>query len=129
MGDCGYLDGDGWLYLTDRLDFMIISGGVNIYPREIEDVLISHPAVLDVAVFGVPNAEFGEEVKAAVQLVTDREGSPELADELTAHCRQHLAAFKCPRSFDFVEELPRTPTGKLLKRVLRAPYWQEAAPA
>jgi len=129
MGDCGHLDDDGWLYLSDRKDFMIISGGVNISPREIEDVLISHPAVLDVAVFGVPNAEFGEEVKASVQLVSDHEGSHALADELAAHCRRQLAAFKCPRSFDFVEELPRTPTGKLLKRVLRAPYWQEATPA
>ncbi|MEQ8717783.1 MAG: acyl-CoA synthetase [Acidimicrobiales bacterium] len=124
-GDCGYLDEGGWLYLTDRRDFMINSGGVNIYPREVEDVLLVHPAVSDVAVFGVPNREFGEEVKAVVQLVPTAVASDELAADIIDHCRLELARFKCPRSVDFVEELPRSPTGKLMKRLLRAEYRDE----
>ncbi len=124
LGDVGYLDEEGWLYLTDRKAYMIISGGVNIYPREIEDVFIQHPAVADVAVFGIPNDDLGEEVKAVVQLVPGRSESPELRDELLAFVRSHLAGFKCPRTLDFIEELPRLPTGKLYKRVLRDPYWQ-----
>jgi fatty-acyl-CoA synthase len=129
MGDCGYVDAEGYLYLTDRKDFMIISGGVNIYPRETEDVLISHPAVRDVAVFGIPHPEFGEEVKGAVELIDGVAPSPELAEELIEHCRSQLAAYKCPRSIDFVAELPRTPAGKLLKRVIREPYWAAAGNA
>ncbi|MEA3019901.1 MAG: hypothetical protein QOI47_1425 [Actinomycetota bacterium] len=126
VGDAGYLDEDGWLYLADRKDFMIIAGGVNIYPREIEDVLIMHPAVLDVAVFGVPDPDLGEQVKAAVQLAAGHDANPTLAQDLIAYCRERLAGFKCPRSVDFVEELPRTPTGKLRKHVLRDPYWKKA---
>ena len=125
LGDVGYLDEEGWLYLTDRKAYMIISGGVNIYPREIEDVLIQHPGVADVAVFGVPNEEMGEEVKAVVQPLPGVEPSPAFESELLAFCRTQLAGFKCPRSVDFVEELPRLPTGKLYKRLLRDRYWGE----
>ncbi len=102
---------------------MIISGGVNIYPQEAENVLITHPKVTDVAVFGVPNEEFGEEVKAVVQPRDIREAGPELAAELIEFCRQHLSPIKCPRSVDFEEELPRHPTGKLYKRLLKDRYW------
>jgi fatty-acyl-CoA synthase len=102
---------------------------VNIYPRETEDVLISHPAVRDVAVFGIPHPELGEEVKAAVELRDGVAPTPELADELIEHCRRQLAAYKCPRSVDFVAELPRTPAGKLMKRVIREPYWAAAGRA
>jgi long-chain acyl-CoA synthetase len=122
LGDIGYLDAEGYLYLTDRKAHMIISGGVNIYPREIEDVLIQHPAVADVAVFGIPNDDFGEEVKAVVELLGSHEPSDALAAELTTFCRQHLAGFKVPRSVDFTDELPRLPTGKLYKRLLRDQY-------
>ena len=122
MGDIGYVDDDGFLYLTDRKEFMIISGGVNVYPREAEDVLILHPAVQDVAVFGVPHPEFGEEVKAAVQLVETATPTAELAEELIAFSRDRLAAFKCPRSVDFLDQLPRTPAGKLRKSELRDGY-------
>jgi fatty-acyl-CoA synthase len=123
LGDVGYVDEMGFLFLTDRKDFMIISGGVNIYPQEIEDVLVVHPKVADVAVFGVPNEEFGEEVKAVVQPAEGVAPSDELAAELNAFCRDHLAHYKCPRSFDFTDELPRLPTGKLYKRLLRDAYW------
>ncbi|WP_127128904.1 AMP-binding protein [Georgenia sp. SYP-B2076] len=123
MGDIGYVDEDGFLFLTDRKAFTIVSGGVNIYPQEIENVLGDHPVVHDVAVLGVPNEEFGQEVKAAVQLVTGRAGTPELESELIAYCRARLAAFKCPRSVDFFDELPRTETGKLFKHKLRDHYW------
>jgi fatty-acyl-CoA synthase len=123
LGDVGYVDGDGFLFLTDRATFMIISGGVNIYPREIEDVLVMHPLVDDVAVIGVPNADMGEEVMAVVQLVPGPEGSPELADELLAYARERLTHYKCPRSVEFDPALPRLPTGKLYKRVLRDRYW------
>ena len=102
---------------------MIISGGVNIYPQEIEDVLIVHPKVADAAVFGVPNEEFGEEVKAVVQLADGLLDSPEIQHELLEHCREHLAHYKCPRSIDVTDELPRLPTGKLYKRLLRDQYW------
>jgi acyl-CoA synthetase (AMP-forming)/AMP-acid ligase II len=122
LGDVGYVDADGWLFLTDRRDFTIISGGVNIYPQEIEDVLISHPAVLDVAVFGVPDDEFGEQVKAIVQPVDLDRAGPTLTNELTAWCRDRLAHFKCPKTFDYRPELPRHPTGKLYKRALRDEY-------
>ena len=123
LGDVGYLDDDGYLYLTDRATFMIISGGVNIYPQEIEDALIMHPKVADVAVVGVPNEEMGEEVKAVVQPAARVPADEELADELLAYARGHLAHYKCPRSIDFVEQLPRLPTGKLYKRLLKDRYW------
>jgi long-chain acyl-CoA synthetase len=121
-GDVGYLDGEGYLYLTDRKAFMIISGGVNIYPQEIEDALALHPAVADVAVIGIPHPEMGEEVKAVVQPVPGATPGPELAAELTAYLRDRLAGFKIPRSFDFSAELPRTPTGKLLKNEVKRLY-------
>jgi fatty-acyl-CoA synthase len=123
LGDVGHVDEDGFLYLTDRKDFMIISGGVNIYPAEIENALVTHPKVLDVAVIGVPNEEFGEEVKAVVQLVEGVEGSPELERELLDYCLERIAHYKCPRSVDFEAELPRLMTGKLYKRLLRDRYW------
>jgi len=123
LGDIGYLDEDGYLFLTDRQANMIISGGVNIYPQEAENLLMTHPKVLDVAVIGVPNDDFGEEVKAVVQPVHMDEAGPALAEELMAFCRERLSAIKCPRSVDFEPELPRLPTGKLLKRLLRDRYW------
>jgi long-chain acyl-CoA synthetase len=124
LGDVGFVDPDGFLHLTDRKAFMIISGGVNIYPQEAENLLINHPKVMDCAVFGVPNAEFGEEVKAVVQPRNMADAGPALADELMAYCRRHLSPVKCPRSVDFEAELPRHPTGKLYKRLLRDRYWQ-----
>lgn len=124
LGDVGYLDEDGYLYLTDRQTNMIIAGGVNIYPQEAENVLAGHPAVADVAVFGVPDAEMGEEVKAVVQTVDSVAGSDDLEAELIAYCREELATYKCPRTVDFVDELPRDPNGKLYKRLLRDRYWQ-----
>jgi len=123
LGDVGYVDEEGYLYLTDRKAFMIISGGVNIYPQEIENHIITHPKVADVAVIGVPNEDFGEEVKAIVQPMDMAEAGPELAEEIMAHCREHLSSVKCPRTVDFLEELPRHPTGKLYKRLLRDKYW------
>jgi acyl-CoA synthetase (AMP-forming)/AMP-acid ligase II len=123
MGDVGRLDDDGYLYLTDRKTFMIISGGVNIYPQESEDVLIGHPSVLDAAVIGVPNDDLGEEAKAIVQLVDPSTASDELAAELLVHCQEHLARYKCPRSVDFIDQLPREDSGKLYKRRLRDQYW------
>jgi long-chain acyl-CoA synthetase len=123
VGDVGYLDEDGYLYLTDRATFMIISGGVNVYPQECENLLITHPKVADAAVFGVPNEDLGEEVKAVVQLLPEVEPGDEVAQELIAFCREHLARVKCPRSVDFDPALPRLPTGKLYKRVLREKYW------
>ena len=126
FGDVGYLDEDGYLFMSDRKIDMIISGGVNIYPAEIEGVLINHPAVLDAAVFGIPNDEFGEEVKAAVELAGGVSGDPQLEEDLIAHCKEHLASFKAPRSIDFEDALPRHPTGKLLKRLLRDRYWENS---
>ena len=123
VGDVGYLDADGYLHLTDRKSFMIISGGVNIYPQECENLLITHPKVLDAAVFGVPNEDLGEEVKAVVQPMPGVATGPELEAELIGFCRQHLAHMKCPRTVDFLDELPRLPTGKLYKRLLRDRYW------
>ncbi|MFO1188316.1 MAG: AMP-binding protein [Alphaproteobacteria bacterium] len=122
--DVGYLDRDGYLYLTDRKAHMIISGGVNIYPQEAENLLVTHPKVTDVAVIGVPNAEFGEEVKAVVQLVDPASASPETAAELISFCRAHLSHIKCPRSVDFEVELPRLPSGKLAKHRIKARYWE-----
>jgi len=129
LGDVGYLNKDGFLFLTDRKAFMIISGGVNIYPQESENVLINHPKVVDVAVFGVPNDEFGEEVKAVVQPVAMPANDVEaktLERELIAYCRSQLADLKCPRSIDFRPDLPRHPTGKLYKRLLKDEYWKAA---
>jgi long-chain acyl-CoA synthetase len=125
LGDVGYVDEAGYLYLTDRATFMIISGGVNIYPQEIENVIVMHPSVADVAVFGVPNDDFGEEVKAVVEPAVGVEPSVALVDELVAFCREHLAGYKVPRSIDFVDRLPRDPAGKLFKRGLRDSYWSD----
>jgi long-chain acyl-CoA synthetase len=121
VGDMGYFDADGYLYIVDRKTDMVISAGVNIYPAEIEEVLHEHPAVLDVAVIGVPNEEWGEELKAVVQL---QPGAAASADDLIDFCRSRVADYKRPRSVDFVAEVPRNPSGKLLKREIRAPYWE-----
>jgi long-chain acyl-CoA synthetase len=123
VGDVGYVDDDGFLFLTDRATFMIISGGVNIYPQECENLLITHPKVADAAVFGVPNVDLGEEVKGVVQLMPGFEPSAEIERELIDFCHEHLARQKCPRSIDFEAELPRLPTGKLYKKPLRERYW------
>ena len=123
LGDVGTVDPEGWLTLTDRKAFMIISGGVNIYPQETEDCLIEHPKVVDVAVIGVPNEDFGEEVKAVVQPVSLDDAGPALEEELIEWCRQRISPLKCPRTVDFEAELPRHPTGKLYKRLLRDRYW------
>jgi acyl-CoA synthetase (AMP-forming)/AMP-acid ligase II len=124
LGDVGHVDGTGYLYLTDRSTFMIVSGGVNIYPQEAENVLVMHPKVADAAVFGVPNDEFGEEVKAVVQAADGILIEASLEAELIEYCKGHLASYKCPRSVDFEAELPRDPNGKLYKRRLRDRYWQ-----
>ena len=128
-GDVGYLDDDGYLWLSDRKIDMIISGGVNIYPAEIEGVLGGHPLVADVAVIGVPNEDFGEEVKAVIVANDGVDANEELLAILADHCRENLAGYKCPRSYDFSDALPRTGTGKVQKRKLRDPYWadQDAA--
>ena len=123
LGDVGYLDEEGFLYLTDRVSHMIIAGGVNIYPQEVENELAVHPKVADAAVIGVPNADLGEEVKAVVIPAPGEHASEELGQELIAYCRSRLAHYKCPVTVDFVDELPRLATGKLLKRQLRAKYW------
>jgi acyl-CoA synthetase (AMP-forming)/AMP-acid ligase II len=120
-GDMGKVDADGFVYVQDRLKDMIISGGENIYSPEVERVLAEHPAVTEVAVIGVPDDTWGEAVKAVVSL---HEGQSVSEAELIAHCQEHLAKFKCPRSVDVVEALPRNPTGKVLKRDLRKPYWE-----
>jgi len=122
LGDIGYLDDDGYLYLTDRKAFMIISGGVNIYPAEIEACIITHPQVIDVAVFGLPDPEMGEYVHAVVQLADEGDASPELAEELRAYARERVAGYKVPRVVDFRAELPRQPNGKLYKQPLRDEY-------
>lgn len=124
LGDMGYVDRDGYLYLTDRSTFTIVSGGVNIYPQEAENLLVMHPKLVDAAVFGVPNEEFGEEVKAVVQPADGVVAGPELEAELIDYCRAHLAGYKCPRSVEFDAELPRDPNGKLYKRRIRERYWQ-----
>ncbi|HUC37911.1 MAG TPA: AMP-binding protein [Acidimicrobiales bacterium] len=125
VGDVGYLDGDGYLYLTDRKSYMIISGGVNIYPQETENLLVIHPKVADAAVIGVPDEDLGEAVKAVVEPAPGVEAGPDLERELVAFCKEHIAHFKCPRTVDFVDQLPRLPTGKLYKRLLRDRYWGE----
>ena len=127
VGDVGYLDEEGYLYLTDRRTYMIISGGVNIYPQETENLLVTHPKVLDAAVIGVPDEDLGETVKAIVQPAPGATPGPELERELIEFCREHLAHYKCPRSVDFEDELPRLPTGKLYKRLLRDRYWADHA--
>jgi long-chain acyl-CoA synthetase len=127
VNDVGYIDEDGFVYLTDRKTFMIISGGVNIYPQEMENLLITHPKVADAAVFGVPNVDLGEEVKAVVQPMPGVDADGALTEELLAFCRQHLARQKVPRSIDYTSELPRLPTGKLYKKPLRDQYWGDGA--
>ena len=126
VGDVGYVDSDGFLYLTDRKTFMIISGGVNIYPQECEDLLIAHPKVADAAVFGVPNVDLGEEVKAVIQPIPNVVGDESLTEELLGYLSEHLSLQKVPRSIDYEAELPRLPTGKLYKRLLRDRYWGES---
>jgi long-chain acyl-CoA synthetase len=128
VGDIGHVDAEGYVFFTDRKSFMIISGGVNIYPQEIENVLVTHPKVMDAAVFGIPNEEFGEEVKAVIELIVEARGEagPELEADLIAYCREHLARFKAPKSVDFVDALPRLETGKLYKKALRDSYWTKA---
>ncbi len=123
LGDVGYVNADGYLFLTDRKAYMIISGGVNIYPQEVEDLLVTHPKVLDAAVFGIPNDEFGEEVKAVVQLREPADANAATAQALIDFCKANLSSVKSPKSLDFMDELPRHPTGKLYKRLLRDPYW------
>ena len=125
VGDVGYIDAEGYLFLTDRKTYMIISGGVNIYPQETENLLITHPKVMDAAVIGVPDEDLGEAVKAVVQPGPGVAPGADLERELIAFCREHLAHFKCPRSIDFQDELPRLPTGKLYKRLLRDRYWKD----
>jgi long-chain acyl-CoA synthetase len=129
VGDIGYLDDEGYLYLTDRKNYVIISGGVNLYPREIEDVLVTHPKVTDVAVLGVPDSDLGEAVKAVVEPVNWNEAGPELEAELIAYCRQHLSHHKCPRSVDFERRLPRLDNGKLYKRALLERYRTAPSPS
>ncbi|MDP3852925.1 AMP-binding protein [Phenylobacterium sp.] len=124
LGDVGHLDAEGYLYLTDRKSFMIIAGGVNIYPQAIEDALVTHPKVADVAVFGVPDPEMGEAVKAVIEPAPGQAPTPALAEELLAYARAKLARYMVPRSIDFIEEMPRLPTGKLYKRLLRDKYWE-----
>jgi acyl-CoA synthetase (AMP-forming)/AMP-acid ligase II len=127
FGDIGHLDADGFLYLTDRASYTIITGGVNVYPQEAEDALLAHPKVMDAAVFGVPDPDFGEAVQAVVQPLEMPADPAALERELVEHCRARLAKVKCPRSVDFRPELPRTPTGKLLKRLLKDEYAQPSA--
>ena len=127
VGDVGYVDEDGFLFLTDRKTFMIISGGVNIYPQESEDLLIAHPKVADAAVFGVPNVDLGEEVKAVIQVVPGNVEDELLTEELLGYLADHLSRQKIPRSIDYIEQMPRLPTGKLYKRLLRDQYWGEGA--
>ncbi|HTN80992.1 MAG TPA: AMP-binding protein, partial [Acidimicrobiales bacterium] len=120
-GDAGYLDADGYLYIHDRVKDMIVSGGENIYPAEIENVLMAHPAVADAAVIGVPSERWGETPKA---LIVRASGTDPSEREIIDFCRERLAKFKCPTSVDWVEALPRNPSGKILKKDLRAPYWE-----
>ena len=122
LGDVGYLDDEGYLYLTDRKAYMIISGGVNIYPQESEDILVMHPRVADAAVFGIPDEEMGEQVKAVIQMIDHADEGPDMAAELIAYCRDHLSSIKCPKSINFIEALPRHATGKLYKRLLKDQY-------
>jgi long-chain acyl-CoA synthetase len=118
--DMGYMDEEGYLFLVDRKDDMIISGGFNVYPKEVEDVLYGHPAVLEAAVFGVPDEKWGEAVRAAVSL---KQGMHASEEEIVAYCRAHLAGYKKPQKVDFLKELPKNPYGKILRRTLKEPYW------
>jgi long-chain acyl-CoA synthetase len=127
VGDVGEMNEEGFLFLRDRKIDMVICGGVNVYPAEVEAALLEHPAVGDAAVFGIPHDDWGEEVKAVVEPAPGAQAGPALAAELLAHCRERLAAYKCPRSLDFVDALPRDPNGKLYKRKLRDPYWEGRA--
>jgi long-chain acyl-CoA synthetase len=120
-GDAGYLDDDGYLYIHDRVKDMIVSGGENVYPAEVENVLMGHPAVADCAIIGVPHEKWGETAKAVVVRVP---GVEVTEDEIIEFCRERLAKFKCPTSVDWAEALPRNPSGKILKKDLRAPYWE-----
>ncbi|MHB1787286.1 MAG: acyl-CoA synthetase [Acidimicrobiales bacterium] len=124
VGDVGYLDAEGYLYLCDRKTDMIISGGVNIYPAEVENELLTHPKVGDAAVFGIPDEDFGEQVKAIIEPAAEVAPTQDLADELVAFLRDRVAGYKVPRSVDFIAEMPRDPSGKLYKRKLRDPYWE-----
>lgn len=124
VGDLGVLDADGYLFLRDRKIDMIIAGGVNIYPAEIESALLTHPAVADAAAFGIPHTDRGEEVKAVVEPAEGYEPGDALAAEILAHCEERLAGYKRPRSVDFIAAMPRDPNGKLYKRRLREPYWE-----
>jgi acyl-CoA synthetase (AMP-forming)/AMP-acid ligase II len=123
LGDVGYVDAEGYLFLTDRWTHKIVTGGANVFPREVEDLLLAHPQVLDVAVIGVPDDDMGEAVRAVVEPVSWDDASPELADELIRWTRDRLAHYKCPRAVDFERSLPRGENGKLYKRVLRDRYW------
>jgi long-chain acyl-CoA synthetase len=123
LGDVGYLDEDGYLFIVDRAKDMIITGGVNVYPQEVEAVLLAHPSVADVAVIGVPDDDWGEQVKAVVQLGPRVSATDDLSSDLVRYCRERLAAYKCPRSVDFRDDLPRTDAGKLYKRQIRDQYW------
>jgi len=124
VGDVAYRDADGYYYICDRQVDMIISGGANIYPAEIESVLLTHPKVGDAAVFGIPHDDWGEEVKAVIEPAPGVDPGPELADEILTFCGDKLARFKTPRSVDFIVEMPRDPNGKLYKRKLRDPHWE-----
>ena len=123
LGDMGYFDEDNYLFLTGRSAETIIAGGVNIYPQETDDVLLKHPAVSDVCTVGIPNEEWGESVKSVVQLKPGIDPSSSLAEDLMAFCRDHLPGFKSPKSIDFVDDLPRLPSGKIQRRLVREPYW------
>jgi long-chain acyl-CoA synthetase len=124
VGDVGYLNEDGYLFLCDRKIDMIISGGANIYPAEIENVLLSHPRVGDAAVFGIPNEDWGEEIKAVIEPIAGEVAGDALKQDVLAFCRDKLAKFKMPKTIDFTNEMPRDPNGKLYKRKLRDPYWE-----
>ena len=121
----GYFDEDGYLFLTGRTAELIISGGVNIYPQEVDSALMQHPAVHEVCTIGIPNDEWGEEVKSVVQLATGVSPSQDLVDDLMAFARDRIAGYKCPRSIDFADDLPRLPTGKIQRRIVREPYWAD----
>ena len=127
MGDIGYVDEDGYLFLCDRRADVIISGGVNIYPAQIESVLLERPEIADCCVVGIPNEEWGEEVRAVVQLVEGTAPSEATAEAILAHCGAHLSGYQVPRSVDFDEALPRTETGKLARRSIRGRYWEGRA--
>ncbi len=124
VGDVGYLNEQGYLFLCDRKIDMIIAGGVNIYPTEVEAALLTHPKVADAAVFGIPHSDWGEEVKAVIEPAAGSEPGAALAEEILAYLQEKIAKYKCPRSIDFIAVMPRDPNGKLYKRKLRDPYWE-----